>query len=397
MENTSKKGFWRSVGEAFGITVEQPNEQRSEPVYTGSVAAPIGNRTSTVVTADKAMSLVSVYRAVSILATATKQLPMGVWRGGVEIDTPSLIKEPSLTGVTRSAIIEETVVSLAVSGNAYWLLKRAGEKAPVQGIEVLNPHNVFIEQDTNTAKVTGYRYGDKTFKPWQIKHMRLLSVPGSPYGLGPIQSAQAALGGALNVRDYASNWFLDSGVPSGVLKTDQILNPDDALRYQNAWDDAQRTGKTRVLSQGLTYSPIHLSPADAQWIEAQQWTKTEIATLFGLPAVFLNAESGDSGTYQNVQQADLSFLKYSLAQYLKVIEDAFTDLIPRGQDARFIVEGFLRADRETRFEGYKTAIEAGFLTVNEVRAIEGYAPLSDAEIAKNRPAQAAPVQKEAQA
>ena len=38
-------------------------------------------------------------------------------------------------------------------------------------------------------------------------------------------------------------------------------------------------------------------------------------------------------------------------------------------------DGLLRADTSTRYAAYKTAIEAGFMTVDEVRALENRAPL----------------------
>ena len=44
---------------------------------------------------------------------------------------------------------------------------------------------------------------------------------------------------------------------------------------------------------------------------------------------------------------------------------------------RFNVDGFLRPDTTTRYAAHKVAIEAGFLTIDEVRAIEGLNPLHE--------------------
>jgi HK97 family phage portal protein len=329
------------------------------------------------------MNLVGVYRAVSIVATATKQLPISVWRGGVEIETPSLIKAPSFTQ-NRAVVIEETVLSLALAGNAYWLLQRSGVDAPVQAVEVLNPHIVRIEQDTKTGEVTAYRYGDKTYKPWQVKHLSLLRVPGSLYGLGPIQAAQASLVGARDVRDYASNWFSGGGVPSGVLKTDQVLDAEMADLYRERFEQTQADGRgVAVLGQGTSYQPIYLSPADAQFLETQNYNKTEIATLFGIPAMYMLADAGNNMAYANQQQVDVAFLKFTLSQYLVEIEQAFSDLLPRGQEARFVTEGLLRTDTKSRYESYALALTNGWMTSNEVRDIEGLPPISGGdELAK---------------
>lgn len=394
MDNVEKKGWIKRTAIALGFAEEAVSEQRSDTVVYGPVAAPSGrSASSSTVTSDEAMSLVGVYRAVSILSTAIKQLPMSVWRGGVEIDTPSIIKSPSLTD-NRTVVVEETVMSLALSGNAYWRLQRRGPNDPIAGIEVLNPHRVRIDTDER-GEVTGYAYGDKTFKPWQVKHLSLLRVPGSPYGLGPIQAAQASLVGARDVRDYASNWFTQGSVPSGILKTEQMITPDMADLYKERFEATQAGGRgVAVLGQGTTYQPIYLSPADAQFIETQGFTKTEIATLFGIPAIYMLADGGNSMTYTNSIQVDIAFVRYTLTQYLTEIEQAFSDLLPRGQEARFVVEGLLRADTKTRYEGYSLALNA-WMTPNEIRAIEGLPPLAGGnEMAKPQAAPQAPTEPE---
>src|SRR5690606_28508787 len=50
-----------------------------------------------------------------------------------------------------------------------------------------------------------------------LAHVRYLELPGVLCGLGPIQAARAELTGAVQVRDYAAEWFDRSGVPDGVL------------------------------------------------------------------------------------------------------------------------------------------------------------------------------------
>ena len=71
----------------------------------------------------------------------------------------------------------------------------------------------------------------------------------------------------------------------------------------------------------------------------------------------------------------MAYLRHTLTAYLRPIEDALSFLLPRGQQARFNYEGFLRSSTEQRYASYATAITSGFLTVDEVREIEGREPL----------------------
>ena len=386
MDNkTNGKGRLHRVGTFLGL-IEEPSEQRSVTAFETQGFAAVPSRSdSTYVSGNQAMGLVGVYRAVSIISTAVKQLPVNVYRGGVEIDPSPLIRQPNIE-ISRAAFLEQTVTSMALTGNAYWLLNRQTPADAVTNIEVLNPHLCQIVIDEKTGKPKEYTYGDKTYPAWKIKHLRLLRVPGSHNGLGPVQAAQASLRGAVDLRDYATNWFRDGGAPNGILKSDNVMSPDERLMYQETWDTNNRTGKVRVLGHGLSYQPIYLSPKDAQFIESQAFTKTEVATLFGIPAVYMLADGGNSMTYTNSIQADIAFVRYTLSQYVTEIEQAFSELIPRGQDARLVVEGLLRADQKTRFEGYALA---DFMTVNEKRAIEGLPPIDGGnELAK--PASPAP-------
>jgi HK97 family phage portal protein len=332
-------------------------------------AIPTREAVGSSVSSREALGLSTVYRAVSIRATAARQLSIDVYRGDDKIDTPSIVKRPDLD-TSRAVFVERTVVSLNVAGNAYWRVRRnpAGQVAT---LEVLNPHDVQVDV-TPSGRVTGYQYGGYALKLDEVKQLARLRVPGSAYGLGPIQAAQAELRGAIDLRDYASNWIASGDVPSGVLKSDQQITSEQADELKTRWATT-RGGKrgVAVLGNGFGYQPVFLSPSDAQFIESQQFTTTQIARLFGVPAsLMLAASDGNSQTYQNVEQDWLGFVRFGLMEDLTEIEDALTDVLPRGQVAKFNVEGLLRSDTLTRYQAHKLGLEAGFLTIPEVRDIE---------------------------
>lgn len=364
-------GFWtRLTGNADAL------ETRAGTTPDG-ITPPSREAVGASVTAREALGLSTVYRAVSIRATAARQLSIDVYRGADQIDTPSIIKRPDLD-TSRAIFVERTVVSLNVAGNAYWRVRKnpAGQ---VTTIEVLNPHDVQIDT-TPSGRVVGYQHQGNPLGLDEVKQLARLRVPGTPYGLGPIQAAQAELRGAIDLRDYASNWIASGDVPSGVLKSDQQLTPEQADDVKTRWSNT-RGGKRgiAVLGNGFSYSPVFLSPADAQFIESQQFTTTQIARLFGVPAsLMLAASDGNSLTYSNISQEWLGFVRFGLMEDLTEIEDALTHVLPRGQVAKFNVEGLLRSDTTTRYQAHKLGLEAGFLTLAEVRAIENLPALPSA-------------------
>lgn len=316
-----------------------------------------------------ALSLAMVYRAINIHVISAKQMPLHVYRDDVEINTPSFIKQPNLDS-NRSAFIEQCIVSLAVNGNAFWEITRdtAGR---VVNLTVLNPNEVAIKSNS-AGQVQKYLYQDRELKPSMVKHLSLLRVPGQDRGLSPIAAAQKELRGAIDVRDYSATWFSKGGVPNGILKSDQVLSPDQAIAAKNAWNSTAGASQgVAVLGNGLSYSPIALSPNDAQFIETQNFTVTQVARLFGVPAsLMLAGVEGTSMTYTNVEQDWIAYVRFSLMSYLVEIEDAFSDLLPRGQRAKFNIDALLRSDTLTRYQAHQIALAAGFMTVDEVRKLE---------------------------
>lgn len=321
-----------------------------------------------------ALTIPSVYRAFSILSTAVSQLDLGVWRSGQQIETPAVIRRPDVDQ-SLSQFLKRTVIGLAASGNAFWKITKNADGS-VANVQALNPLGVAISYDDQGRKV--YDVADAFARPQrltsrQVSHLRLLEVPGYVYGLGPVQAARSALSGALKMRDYSDNWFDAAGVPTGVLTTAMQLTPDQADAAQRRWHETQKARSVAVLGQGMTYDPVVLSPADAQWLESQQFAITDVARLFGIPAAYLLAQvEGSSMTYQNLEMADTQFLRYTLLQYLKEIEDALSDLLVRGQTVQFNVDGLLRPDAKTQAEIHATYVAMGALSVEEVRAQKGW-------------------------
>ena len=331
---------------------------------------------------DRAMSLISVYRAVHVHATVAVQLSLDSYRGSRVVDpAPSILRRPDVD-TNREIFVEYTSNCLWLTGNAFWRKLRAPSSSSTPGAVVsvtpLNPNEVHVSEDAKTRRPV-YQYRGETIPEGDIQHLKMLRVPGHVRGLGPIQAARMELEGALDARDYGNSWFQEGQQPSGILSSDQVLTAEAAQDYKQRWEDAPGHG-VRVLGSGLNYEPMLLKPADVQFLETQKFSTTQVARLFGVPAsVMLAAVEGQSRVYSNVLEEWRSYLQFSAMKPLREIETNLSDLLPGPQTARFNLEGFLRLDTARRYEAHRTGIEAGFLTVDEVREIENLPPLTDAQ------------------
>lgn len=386
-------GFWSELFVGPESSAPAPQVRADVPAPSDSSTALVispRDAAANAVTPGDALGMVAVYRATQIISTSVMQISIDAYRDGELIEPrPLLLRQPD-PDMSRAAFLETTALCLALNGNAYWRIFRDNQ-GRVTSARTLNPRDVTIKQDTQ-GTVTGYDHLGVTYRTNDIKHLSLMRVPGTATGRGPIQAAQAELRGALDTRDYAAHWFTESGVPTGLLTSKGPLNADQAIAAKARWTETQGGYRgVAVLGGDFSYQPVYLSPADAQFIEGQSFNTTAIARLFGIPAgLMLASVEGSSMTYSNISQAWTEFSRFTLARYTVEIEQALSSLLPRGTDARFNMEALLRPDTTTRYALHTQALTSGFMSVNEVRDLEGLPPVpggdfpTDAELAEQK-------------
>ena len=322
-------------------------------------------------TTDTALSIGPVYRSVDIITTMVSGLSWSAYKDGIELGSqPALVKRPSLND-PLNAFLEETTYSLAVYGNAYWLVTG---KSPYESLQVLAPERMTLWRDDNNR--VHYNYDGKELDAKRVKHLKFFRKPGHLYGYGPIQLCQSELLASLKLRAYADNWFSGSGVPTGYLSTNMPMNADMAQDYIDAWKAFVEKNNIAVLGDDLKYVHLNISPKDAMYVEVQLGMVVNIARIFGIPAMHLLAElTGTSNTYFNLEQSNLVFLQQTLSKYMTEIEQALSSLLPRGTEVRFNESDLLRLDEKTKWDTRKLQADIGYTNGDELRKNDGKEPL----------------------
>ena len=100
----------------------------------------------------------------------------------------------------------------------------------------------------------------------------------------------------------------------------------------------------------------------------------DIARVYRIPLHLIIGTGGDSQTYQNIEALGSAFFKYTLLGWVRRLESAFSEMLPRPQSVRFNPEEFLRADLMTRVNAQQKQIMNGTMTPNEAREIENREP-----------------------
>jgi len=207
-----------------------------------------------------------------------------------------------------------------------------------------------------------------------ILHLRWFTPPQSLVGISPLNQTRNLVGLSIAMDRHLAQFYGEGGTPSSVLETDQKLNLEQARVIQATWEQTnKRHRKPAVLSDGLKWRPITTSAADMQMIESREQLIRDIARIYRIPAHLIGA-TGDSQTYQNVEQASLNFLTHTIMPWLRRIEISLSRLLDDGTDVTFDTSVLLRTDALTRAQVNQINVEMGARTPNEVRQIEGLEP-----------------------
>lgn len=390
-------GFFRDALNWMGSPSNQtrashgyPREIDPSNIWNGNFG------TNRPVSDKEALQLAAVYRAVTVISTGIMQLGVRVRKNKVEIDDiPLFLRKPD-TNTTMHTFLESTATSLALKGNAYWLVntvRRGGADVPLS-LQLLPYEEVEPKGDVlgNTIEI---RWRGKNYNTKQFRHLKLMRVGGDVKGLGPIQAAMRSMRGALDAEQYANEFYENSGIPTGVLKTKGPLPDQSTLqKMQRQWTETVKLKNgVVVLADDFEYSKMSLSPAEMQFIEVRNYNITDMARLFSVDANLMIAPvAGSNLTYTNVEQAWIAFVRFGLMKYIAEIEDALSSLLPDGQDVKLNSDALLRADTKSRAEVHNLAKQ--WMTLDEIRAIEGLPALTPeqrAELnARNIKAQGAP-------
>lgn len=338
-----------------------------------------------------AMQMTAVYSCVRILAEAVAGLPLHLYRykedGGKEraIDNNLyhlLHDEPNKE--MSSFIFRETLMThLLLWGNAYAQIIRNG-KGEVVALYPLMPNKMQVDRDENGELYYIYTRSSEEAKTMEgvtvyLTPRDVLHIPGLGFdglvGYSPIAMAKNAIGLAIATEEYGAKFFANGAAPSGVLEHPGTIKDPSRLRenWNSTFGGSANSGKVAVLEEGMKYTPISISPEQAQFLETRKFQIDEIARIFRVPPHMVG--DLEKSSFSNIEQQSLEFVKYTLDPWVIRWEQSLSRALLNEDEKRkyffkFNLEGLLRGDYESRMSGYATARQNGWMSANDIRELE---------------------------
>ena len=350
-----------------------------------------GTTSGKTVTERSAMQMTAVYSCVRILAEAVAGLPLHLYRytdnGGKEkaLDHPLyLLLHDEPNPEMSSFVFRETLMThLLLWGNAYAQIIRNG-KNEIVALYPLMPNKMSVDRDENGRLFyTYYRGNDEAIKNKEfavtLQPSDVLHIPGLGFdglvGYSPIAMAKNAIGMAIACEEYGAKFFANGAAPGGVLEHPGTIKDPQRVResWQSTFGGSGNANKIAVLEEGMKYTPIGISPEQAQFLETRKFQINEIARIFRVPPHMVG--DLEKSSFSNIEQQSLEFVKYTLDPWVirweqSIMRSLFSEDEKKKYFVKFNVEGLLRGDYQSRMNGYAIGRQNGWMSANDIRELE---------------------------
>ena len=344
------------------------------------------------VTEESAMTNSAVYAAVRIIAETIASLPLNVYREDGDNKQkaksnylyPLLHNKPNKI-MTSFTWREVMLTHLLLWGNHYSQLE-LDSSGRIKGIWPLLPGQTQVKERN---KKLYYIYNTTSGEQTIFDSSEILHIPGLGFdglaGKSVIKMAREAIGLGLSAEEFGARFFSQGANLGGIITYPEAMSDPAYERYKKdvreKYKGLGNAHKIMVLEQGMEYKQTGIPPDDAQFLETRKFQISEIARIYRVPPHML--ADLDRATFSNIEQQSIDFVVNTIRPWLVRIEQVLNDKLIGDRNnknyIKFVVEGLLRGDAESRANFYNRMFNIGAMTINEIREKEDMNPLPDGD------------------
>ncbi|QIB36041.1 phage portal protein [Ancylobacter pratisalsi] len=359
----------------------------------GEDALPAGES----ITADNVLALSTAWACVNLLAGTISALPIDLkmaGNGGAVEEAPDhplqrVLRESPNADQTPIDFWEFMCISLELWGNAYARIERNGAK--IISLVPIRPDLVTVRRTREGT--LEYRWSEEGYSYVEPAE-RVFHVRGfggdALGGMSTLAHGRNTFGVAQAIDRAARSTFRNGLHPTIAFKFGKFLSPEQRalveLDMVERYQGARNAGRPIRLEGDVGIEKLSINPEDAQMLESRAFSVEEICRIFGVPPFMVGHTVKSTSWGSGLEQQVLAFQKFTLRRRLKKIEQAIrkqllsSDDKAKGVTVSFNLEALLRGDSSARAAFYTSMLGAGVMTINEVRALEGLAPVAGGDV-----------------
>lgn len=368
---------------AFGL-----HRKASAPDWTDLRGQGLSGDAGELVTPRSAMGLSAVWACSNLISGTISSLPLQVFSTGRDgYRQPD--KAHPLYGVLHdSPNFDQTALdfwdyinlSIELWGNGY-ARKVRGAGGRIVALRPIKPDSITVRRLPRGPLEYRWTEDGRSYVETEDEVFHVRGPGGDPLGgMSTLQFARNSFSAAQAAERAAAGMFKNGLRPSGVIKFKEWLTPEQrAIAHASVAEKyigAVNSGRPFIAEGGMEYQHLTISPEDAQMLETRQFSIEEVCRFFNVPPVLIGHAGASTAWPTSVEQQIIMFIQFTLRRRLKRIEQAISKQLLSPEDraqgviAEWNIEGLLRGDSTARAAFYGSGLQAGWLTINEVRGRE---------------------------
>lgn len=227
---------------------------------------------------------------------------------------------------------------------------------------------------------------------WMERNPRTDSI----YGRSPVEVLANTIQTLIYAVEHDLEYFNDNSIPKGIIGLEGA-NTEQLKAFRDQWREQQRTKDSAgnwkhtnyhlpIVGNIPKFERLQFSNAELELLEGQKWWAKMVWACFGVTSTELGYTEDAKGMANQIVQSNV-FKKRILNPILRMEEYKYNhEIIPEFEydDIKF---SFLTYDVEEETKKanlYKTQLEAGIMTVNEIRKQEGMEDVEWGDEAPNK-------------
>jgi HK97 family phage portal protein len=348
---------------------------------------------------------VVAFRCIDEISKACASVPWKVYKKdskgkNTEVDDHPYIRLFDQTNPSEgvSAFVLKMIAFLVLDGNSY--VERIGpltgeDAGQAREMYVIRPDRIKLIKDPDTQALLGYELNENGVakKTWMLDpitmqadllHLKLFHPTNDYMGAAPTEPASRDI----DTRNEATEWnkklLENEARPGMIFKFKTSLGDVQYERFKKSLEEGysgfENAGKNLVLEGDGDATPYGYNPAELDFIEGGRELGRNIAMGYGVPPMIIGIK-GDS-TYNNMEQAELSFWEKTVMFYLRYVRAEFNNWLFDEEDDTFVDYDVdeIPALEPRRKEKYELAQKSDFLTINEKRELTGHEAHPDGDV-----------------
>ena len=377
------------LGRLFGGAEPESRDLSYQQIWgAGLDVSTLQTWAGTSVSINNATQIGAVYACTRLLSDTISSLPVDTFirRDGNRLPfrpRPAWVYEPEGPGSSRVEYFKQVVVSMLLSHGAVIQVVRGGN-GDVVALQPLDPTRVTVRRNPATRSREFVVDGKTVLPGDQVLYICEMRKPGSVMGTSRIEEVKNTLGLAKALDEFASRYFSNGANAGGIIEFPGNLTQEQAKDVVEAFEAGhkglRKSHKPGVLSGGAKFQKIGSDAEQAQMLQSRQFAVEEIARVFRVPPSMIGLNTPGAMSYASVEHNAIQFVRYSLTPLITAIEEAHNRLLPGEAFLRVNMDGLLRGDSATQAQVFSTAMQAGYMSVNDVRGLMDMRPVDGGDL-----------------